>query len=142
MAEHDASDILAIYGAGSVDIDVLENRLPDAWARALGDEQTRVELAGLFGVAPEALDERATPPFRLRPDRAAIDINSVAITVLIWVGSDVFLGALTAMARDEVKRRLERVWVLLEPKLRDVFDVRALGPRQQVNQDPPGRADD
>ena len=128
MSVQDDKEVIAVYSSGSADADALENELPKAWLRVLSDENKRFRIAGLLNTERGALNADAGPPFRIRPARAGMDLGTATITVLIWFGSDVLLGALTGMARDQVKQRLTQIWKLVEPELRGLFDRRdALG---------------
>jgi hypothetical protein len=120
---------IARYQAGTAKVKELD--VTAAWKAILSDPQERAKAAAALEVSPEELTSAAEPPVILNHGRAGISGGEIIVLIAAWVGTEVVLGALKDLAKEELKRRIKNLWfAVLEPAVRDqLSDRQGLGKR-------------
>lgn len=132
MAGLNPDDEIFRYEPGSAGLKELTPALAAGWRDILADPARRDEVAKLLGVPATELSKVTAPPIDIESHRGGFTGAEFIILIGTWVGSEVVLGAVKDLAKEELKRRLKQLWSgVLEPALRDhLKDGRlGLGPR-------------
>ncbi len=117
------------HASGSGTISELTAALTSVWTEILQNPKLRLQAAGILGVGEVEVEAQQAPPLYLQPGQQGTGAVDIAIMVVTYIGTDVLLGSLTDLAREEVKRRMKQLWAeLLEPAIRGRLPERdALG---------------
>lgn len=106
-----SSDELLEYRAANVEsARRIQQELAAFWKTACQDDQKAREIADLLGVPVEVVRQMADPPVRVKSAQANVGGAEIGLMVGTWLVSEVLLGALKDVLKEEVKRRLKRFW--------------------------------
>jgi hypothetical protein len=95
----------------------------------------RDEAAKLLGVPAAELSKVSAPPIDIESLRGGFTGAEFVIVIGTWFGSEVVLGAVADLAKDELKRRLKQLWSgVLEPALRSHLKDGRLGLGPQIEE--------
>ena len=124
--------VVAGYSNGSASLSELRMESSEIWNNILLNPAKAAQAAGILGIQVEELKKLHELPFDLQSGRAGIAGVDIAILVFTWIGTDVVLGAIRDMAKDELKKRLRQLWKeIFEPALKEKLDRDALGPESR-----------
>lgn len=88
----------------------IQQELVAFWKTACQDDQKAREIAGLLGVRVEVIRQMADPPVRVESAQANVGGAEIGLMVGTWLVSEVLLGALKDVLKEEVKRRIKLFW--------------------------------
>jgi hypothetical protein len=128
----DKSEEIAKYKAGTAKAEELEIDVAAVWKEMLSKPDMRAEAADALGISPGQLDQITSPPINISPSNVAGAAGSeIVIWIATWIGSEVMLGALKDLAKEELKKRVKKLWLnVLEPAVRSrLKDFYGLGSR-------------
>lgn len=127
----DQNQEIAKYEAATAKVDDLKTDVAAAWKDILSKPEKRVEAARALGVDPAELGKLTEPPVELSPGAGGFAGVEVVIGIAAWLGSEVVLGSLKDLAKEELKKRVKKLWLdVLEPAVRDrLKDFYGLGTR-------------
>lgn len=123
--------VVAWHATGQADIRSIQSAMLDAWQDITTDPQQARLAAEALGIGSEEVRASPLPPVRVDSNGSNLGTAEIGMIVLTWLAADVLLPTLTKLARDELEKRLKRLWndVLL-PKIEDRLGRDAVGRRQ------------
>jgi hypothetical protein len=134
MIDQNTENEIFRYEAGSAKIDELWPALVAGWQDIIGDAVQRDKAAKALGAPAAEVSKLAAPPVELKADRAGVVGGEIVIGIALWVGSEVVLGALRDLAKEELKKRMKQLWSdVLESALRDHLKDRRHGLGSKIN---------
>jgi hypothetical protein len=127
----DQNQEIAKYKAGTAKVDDLKTDVAAAWKDILSKPEKRTEAAKALGVDPAELGKLQRPPVDLSPGSSNFAGGEVVIGIAAWLGTEVALGAFKDLAKEELKKRVKKLWLdVLEPAVRGrLKDFYGLGSR-------------
>jgi len=128
------SDSIAItrYG-GSASQQELNPVVQEQWAQIRSDPKLLAKAASYLQVTPAKLLALEHAPVEVRNLKANITAPEIALEVITWIGTDVCLGLLADVAKDEIKRRVRSLWdAMFAPKLHQGRDSDTLSREMDI----------
>jgi hypothetical protein len=104
------ADAIAGLGGGTASLLDVQREIDAAWRRVTADPATRSEIADILGVDAEKVTPSSDPPVKADSAGAGAGGLDIAIVVLVWFGSEILLGAVKDIVKDEVKKRVRQLW--------------------------------
>lgn len=105
-----SSERLEYRAANSESALQIQQELAAFWKKACQDEQKAAEIADLLGVPVEVIKQMEGPPVRVEAYQANVGAAEIGLIVGTWLVSEVLLGALKEVLKEEVKRRIKLFW--------------------------------
>lgn len=103
-------EVLAGLTGGTAKPEELQAQIEKTWAELTADGGKREQIAEVLGVKPQALQDAKHAPVRFDTRAAGIGGIEAATIVLAWVGTEILLGAVKDLAKEELKKRLRTLW--------------------------------
>ena len=114
--------------AGTAGRNDLQNAIETAWHELLSDADDSRRVADILGISRDQLAPVHKAPFNVESAGSGFGALEVAYVVGIWIGSEIVLGALRDLAKEELKRRLRELWdKVLSKRMRNVLDKEQVG---------------
>jgi hypothetical protein len=111
--------VIGAYSEGTLDLAEIQRCLAETWLDILGSPHERLAAAEALEIDAVTLEQFERPPIQIKTGESGIGASSVAILVVLWVAQDVILAAFRDLAKDEIKKRVKRLWsAVVEPSLR------------------------
>jgi hypothetical protein len=123
----DPKEEIARYQAGTARLKELD--VASAWTAIMSDPQQRAKAAAALDVRPDELNPQSKLPVVLEHGPAGAAVGEIIVFITTWVATDIVLGAFKDMAKEEVKKRIKKLWLeVVEPVVRNqLSDWQGLG---------------
>lgn len=130
MENTEESQLIAAYGTGSANIGQLRTYVAEAWQEIINEPTKRSAAAQALEIASDDILAMPHAPVQFQTGRSGLGAVDFAVLVVLWIGQDILLASLKEIAKDELKKRVRRLWVeVLEPAVRRRLpDRHGLGP--------------
>jgi hypothetical protein len=112
---------IAGLGEGTADVDELNRSLDEAWREILTSDASLAEAANILQVNPGELRMLKNTPIKVEANAGGMTGLELAYMVFVWIGSEVVLGELADVAKEELRKRFLQLWrKMLAPRLRNL----------------------